>query len=86
MEKANVKITRLGEEYSVAIVYEKLLKLLEEQGITSYTVKKAGTVGQATWKKIHEGGNIDTRTLNALCALLNRQPGDLLEYIPDERL
>ena len=54
----------------MAITYNKLLALLDEKGITSYTVKKAGTIGQATWKKIHEGGHIDTRTINALCALL----------------
>lgn len=67
----------------MAITYNKLLALLDEKGITSYTVKKAGTIGQATWKKIHEGGHIDTRTINALCALLDCQPGDILEYVPE---
>lgn len=67
----------------MAICYNKMIALLEEHGITSYTVKKSGVIGQATWKKIHEGGHIDTRTVNALCALLNCQPGDLMEFIPD---
>ena len=68
----------------MAIVYKKLLALLDQKGITSYTVKKSGIIGQATWKKIREGGHIDTRTINALCSLLNCQPGDFLEYVPDE--
>ena len=68
----------------VAILYDKLLELLKEKGITSYTVKKSGVIGQATWKKIHEGGHIDTRTINALCELLDCQPGDILEYVPDK--
>ena len=60
--------------------YKKLIKMLEEKGITSYTVKKDKIIGQATYKKILEGGDIDTRTIAKLCELLNCQPGDILEY------
>lgn len=69
----------------MSISYNKLLKLLEENNMTSYTItKKYKIVGQATWKKIHEGGHVDTRTIEAFCKLLNCQPGDIIEYIPDE--
>ena len=37
------------------ISYEKMLKLFEERKITSYTMKKDNVIGQASWKKIHEG-------------------------------
>lgn len=67
----------------MAIVYPKLPDMLRAKGITSYTVRKSGTIGQATWKKIQEGGHIDTRTIDALCALLDCQPGDFLEYVKD---
>ena len=66
------------------IVYDKLLKKMDEQGITSYTIKKENVIGQATFKKIKEGGDIDTRTISKLCKLLNCQPGDILEYVEDE--
>ena len=74
----------------MAILYNKMLDMLEEKGITSYTLKKRASngessIGQATWKKIHEGGHIDTRSIDALCALLDCQPGDLLEYVPDDQ-
>lgn len=65
------------------IVYDKLLKKMDEQGITSYTIKKDNIIGQATFKKIKEGGDIDTRTISKLCKLLNCQPGDILEYVED---
>ncbi len=68
----------------MGIVYKKLLQIMEERGITSYTLKKDNIIGQATYKKIKEGGDIDTRTIAKLCALLNCQPGDILEYVPDE--
>lgn len=65
------------------IVYDKLLKLLDEKGITSYTIKKDNIIGQATFKKIKEGGDIDTRSIAKLCKLLNCQPGDLMEYVEE---
>ena len=65
------------------IKYDKLIALMKEAGITSYTVKKDKIIGQATYKKIMEGGDIDTRTIAKLCELLNCQPGDILEYKED---
>ena len=67
------------------IKYDKLVVLLEQKGITSYTLKTKynNIIGQATFKKIKEGGDIDTRTIAKLCELLNCQPGDILEYVPD---
>ena len=66
------------------ISYTTLLQLFEEKGITSYTVKKDEVIGQASYKKIKEGGHIDTRTIESLCAYLHCQPGDLMEYVPDD--
>lgn len=64
------------------ISYSKLLKIFAEKGITSYTVtKKDKIIGQATWKKINDGGHIDTRTIEALCKYLGCQPGDIIEYV-----
>lgn len=69
------------------INYDKLLCMFEERGITSYTItKKQKIIGQSTWKKIHENGHIDTRTIEALCKYLNCQPGDIMEYVPDDDL
>lgn len=69
----------------MGIKYEKMLQIFQERGITSYTMKKEKIIGQATWKKIQEGGDIDTRTIGALCEYLNCQPGDLLSWEPDPK-
>ena len=53
------------------IIYDKLLKLMDDRGITSYTIKKDNVIGQATFKKIKDGGDIDTRTIAKLCEYLN---------------
>lgn len=65
------------------ISYKKLLKIFNEKGINTYTIKRDNIIGQASWKKIHEGGHIDTRTIEKLCKYFNCQPGDILEYIPE---
>ena len=66
------------------IKYDKLIALMRDRGITSYTLKRDNIIGQATYKKIMEGGDIDTRTIAKLCKLLECQPGDILEYVPEE--
>ena len=69
----------------MSISYRKLLKLLEETKTNNYTLtKKYRVIGQATWTKLQNGGHIDTRTINALCTYFKCQPGDILEWVPDE--
>lgn len=69
----------------MSISYKRLLQIFAERGITSYTIKKDNVVGQSAWKKVHAGGHIDTRTIEALCAYLKCQPGDILEYVPEDQ-
>ena len=66
------------------IKYDKLINLLKEKGYTTYRIRKEKVVGQATWQKIQNGGDIDTRTISKLCEVLDCQPGDILEYESDE--
>lgn len=62
------------------IKYDKLIALLKEKGYTSYKIRQEKVMGQATWQKIQNGGDIDTRTIAKLCKVLNCQPGDIIEY------
>lgn len=67
------------------IKYDKLLKLLEENGYTSYKLKKENVIGQATLTAIKKGtGGLDHRSIAKFCQLLNCQPGDIMEYVPDD--
>ena len=67
------------------IKYDKLLALMEERGLNSYKIKKDNIIGQASLRKIKEGGDINTSTIAKLCKVLQCQPGDLLEYVDDEK-
>ena len=61
--------------------YDKLFKLLKEKGISSYKIREENLISQAALTKMKNGtGNVDTRTLERICKLLNCQPGDIMEY------
>ena len=66
------------------IKYDKLLKLLEEKGYTSYRIRKEKILGQATLTAIKNGtGGLDHRSIARLCDVLQCQPGDIMEYVPE---
>lgn len=64
--------------------YDKLFELLKQKGISTYKIRQENLISQAALTKMKNGeGNIDTRTLERLCSLLNCQPGDLMEYVEE---
>ena len=66
------------------IKYDKLFALLKEKGYSTYRLRKEKIVGQSILQKLREGGDIDTRTIKRFCALLDCQPGDIMEYVPED--
>ena len=68
------------------ITYEKLFSLLAKRNITIYRLRKDNIIGGATLEKMRKGEkHIDTRSIESLCQYLDCQPGDIMEYVPDER-
>lgn len=69
----------------MAIIYKiDIMTALKNKGYTSYYLGKNKIFGQATLQKFREQKQLNFNDLNKLCKLLDCQPGDLLEYIPDE--
>lgn len=67
------------------IKYDKLMRLFEERGITTYILKRDKILGQATFQAIKNGrGGLDHRSIDRICRSLNVQPGDIMEFVPDE--
>ena len=67
------------------ISYEKLFLLLKEQGWSTYRIRKEKLIGQGTLTALKNStGGLDHKTISRLCAVLNCQPGDIMEYIPDK--
>ena len=67
------------------ISYDKFFLLLKQKGLKKYDLRKNKVIGVATLDNMRTGKRqIDTRTIEKLCAYLHCQPGDIMEYIPDE--
>lgn len=66
--------------------YDKLFKLLKDRGITTYKIRKENIISQAALTKMKNGkGNIDTRTLERLCAYLDCRIEEIMEYTHNEQ-
>ncbi len=61
-----------------------ILDALKRIGFTTYKIRKDKIIGEAQMQKIRTGEIASKETLNTICRLLDCQPGDILEYVPDE--
>lgn len=68
------------------ITYYKLLDMLNRRGMTREELKNISGISSATMTKISKGESVTLKTINAICEVLQVQPGDILEWIPDKKL
>lgn len=70
---------------NMPIVYKvDIIKALKEAGYSTYRIRKEKILGEATLQKIRNGDPVSWENISVICRLLNCQPGDILEYVPDE--
>ena len=60
-----------------------ILDALKEKGYTTYTLRKESLLSQSTIQKLREGKGLAWESIERLCALLDCQPGDLIEYVKE---
>lgn len=60
-----------------------VLAALKEKGITTYQIRKEKLLSESTVQKLRAGHGVSWENLETLCRLLERQPGDLIEYAED---
>ena len=62
-----------------------VLKALKEKGYSSYMISNSEkiAISASALQDIRKGKVPGTKTLNALCALLNMQPGSIIKFVPD---
>ena len=63
-----------------------IIEALKEQGFTSYRIRKEKIIGERQMQQIRDGEIVSIACLTKLCELLNCQPGDILEYVPEEEI
>ncbi|MCI8831947.1 MAG: helix-turn-helix transcriptional regulator [Lachnospiraceae bacterium] len=61
-----------------------ILQSLKAVGYNTSVLRKEKLMGEATIQKLRKGELVSWANINTICSLLNCQPGDLMEYVPDE--
>lgn len=61
-----------------------ILQALKDKGYSSYRIRKENIFGQKTLQDFRSGTVVlSVDCLEKLCKLLECQPGDILEYLPE---
>jgi putative transcriptional regulator len=66
------------------IRYAPLWKTMDEQKVTTYTLRFKHGMSHATVQRLQADMPVSTHTLNKLCTILNCRLEDVAEYVPDE--
>ncbi|MBE5777354.1 MAG: helix-turn-helix transcriptional regulator [Clostridiales bacterium] len=61
-----------------------LLEELKASGYNTNRIRKEKLMAEATLQNLRAGKPISWANIERCCAMLNCQPGDILEYVPDE--
>ncbi len=62
------------------IVYNDILGKLKEAGYTTYRIRKENILPESVVQRLRDGRPITTDTIDAICNLLDCQPGDLISF------
>ena len=66
------------------IRFDKLWATMKQKNITTYQLREQCGIDSKTIRRLKANDNIETKTLNKLCAVLDCRLEDIAEYIKDE--
>lgn len=61
-----------------------IIGMLAEKGLTTYVIRQNKIFTEGQLQQLRTDKLVTQDTLDKLCAILECQPGFLLEYVPDE--
>ena len=61
-----------------------ILEALKHIGYSQNRIRNEKLIGQATLTQLRHGELVSWKTIETICKLLNCQPGDILEYTPED--
>ena len=66
------------------IRYDRLWAVMKEKGISTYRLRADHGFNSKTIAKLRNNENVTTNTLNKLCAILDCELSDIVQYEKDE--
>ena len=62
------------------IKFDRLWKTMEEKGMTTYRLREQCGIDSKTIRRLKANENMETKTLDKLCAILDCRIEDIMEY------
>ena len=66
------------------IKFDRLWATMEQKKFTTYMLREQCGINSKTVRRLKANDNLETKTLNKLCAVLQCKLEDIAEFIPDE--
>ena len=66
------------------ISYNNLWKVMEEKGVSQYTLIKKYKISPAQITRLKRNESVRTHTIEMFCRILDCEVGDIMEYIRDD--
>lgn len=65
------------------IVYDKLWETMDKKGVSTYLLREKGGIDSKTIRRLRANENMETKTLDRLCKVLQCSLEDIAEYRED---
>ncbi|MBE6982165.1 MAG: helix-turn-helix transcriptional regulator [Ruminococcaceae bacterium] len=65
------------------IKFDRLWKTMEKKNISTYQLREHCGIDSKTVRRLKADDNMETKTLNKLCAFLDCRLEDIAEYVPE---
>ena len=66
------------------IRFDRLWKTMEKKNMTTYQLREKCGIDSKTIRRLKANDNLETKTLNKLCAVLGCKLEDIAEYVNEE--
>ena len=65
------------------IVFDKLWSTMKEKGVSTYKLREECGIDSKTIRRLKANENIETKTIDKLCSVLDCRIEDIAEYIKE---
>ncbi len=67
------------------IKFDRLWDTMKQKGVSTYTLREKSGIDSKTVRRLKANDNIETKTLDKLCAALDCRLEEIAEYISDSK-
>ncbi len=76
-------IKNVNMEDIIMILFNKLWETMEKKNISTYYLREKAGIDSKTIRRLRANENIETKTLDKLCKVIDCDIFDIIEYVKD---